>query len=74
MQISGPRIIEGKPITPAYLLDPLRIEQTTRSLIKDAYHFTVTFHYLLHTMMTQEVNTPFIARDILQALHTSTIC
>ena len=36
--------------------------------------FTVTFHYLLHTMMTQVVNTPFTAQDIIQALCISIIC
>lgn len=42
--------------------------------MKDAYLFTISFHYLLFTMMTQVVNTPFTAEDIIQALCTSTIC
>lgn len=42
--------------------------------MKDANLFTVSFHYLLHTKMTQVVNTPFTAQDMTQTLCISIIC
>lgn len=44
--------------------------------MKDAYLFLlqVFITYLLHTMMTRVVNTPFTAQDIIRALCISIIC
>ena len=44
--------------------------------MKDAYLFLLQLFitYLLRTMMTQVVNTPFTAQDIIQTLCVSIIC
>lgn len=44
--------------------------------MKDAYLFLLQLFitYLLHTVMTQVVNTPFTAHDITQVLCVSIIC
>lgn len=42
--------------------------------MKDANLFTVSFHYLLYTKMTQVVNTSFTVQDMIQTLCISIIC